>query len=189
MSQLNHIFTTLDQTNPKCTKRGIIHSLFNFLFGNLNSSTDIEFLKNNMTILEENQNVLSSQIQKTFNFVNLAYAETNTNRLLLSSLQKHILQENSSPTPIERAKSTFYDRNFFITMFQLRCHLAALQSGINLVRIDILSILDQLSVISSQKLKLTNPSGFKLLLSRLGDQHLTTFNSPSMGRGSPMVHV
>ena len=49
-----------------------------------------------MAILEENQDVLSNQIQKTFNFVNLTYAEMNTNRLLLSSLQKDILQVNNT---------------------------------------------------------------------------------------------
>ena len=70
-TQINNIFSTLDQTGPKQVKRGIIHSLFNFLFGNPNSSAEINAIKNNMSILEENQDVLSSQIQKTFNFVNL----------------------------------------------------------------------------------------------------------------------
>ena len=57
-------------------------------------------------------------------------------------------------------------------MFQLRCHLVTLQSGINSVRIDLLSILDQVSVISSQKLKptLLNPSDLKLLLTKLESQ-------------------
>ena len=32
-----------------------------------------------MTILEENQTILISQVQKTFNFVNLTYVETDTN--------------------------------------------------------------------------------------------------------------
>ena len=67
-TQANHILTTLDQTNntnPKHAKRGIIHSLFNFLFCNPNSSADIESIKNNMAILEENQDVLSSQIFET----------------------------------------------------------------------------------------------------------------------------
>ena len=56
-TQVNCILTTLDHTkdtNPKCTKRGVIHSLFNFLFVNLNSSADIETIKNNMMFLEEN---------------------------------------------------------------------------------------------------------------------------------------
>ena len=64
-TQFNDISTTLDQTrdaNPKYTKRGIIHSLFNFLFGDLISSADIESIKNNMAILEENQDVLSNQM-------------------------------------------------------------------------------------------------------------------------------
>ena len=34
-----------------------------------------------MEILEENQDILSSQIQKIFNFVNLTYAETDTKSL------------------------------------------------------------------------------------------------------------
>ena len=63
-SQINNIFATLDQTGPKCAKRGIIHSLFNFLFGNPNSSEEINAIKNNMAILEENQDILSSQIKK-----------------------------------------------------------------------------------------------------------------------------
>ena len=44
-SQVNNIFATLDQPSPKCTKRGIIHSLFNLLFGNSNSAKEIEAIK------------------------------------------------------------------------------------------------------------------------------------------------
>ena len=60
-------------------KKGIIHSLFNFLFGNPNSPEEINAIKNNMAILEENQDILSSQKQNTFNFVNLICMETDTN--------------------------------------------------------------------------------------------------------------
>ena len=62
-NQVNNIFATLDQTNPKCTKWGIIHSLFNLLFGGSNSTEEIYAIKNNMAILEENQDILCSQIQ------------------------------------------------------------------------------------------------------------------------------
>ena len=74
-----------------------------------------------MAILEENQDILSNQMQKTFNFVNLTYAETNTNRLLLRSLQKDILQVNNTVHHLSKEpKVLFHDRNFFIMMFQLR---------------------------------------------------------------------
>ena len=79
ITQVIHIFSTLDQTIPKHAKRGKIHSLFNFFFGNPNSLAEIKAIKNNMAILEEDQDVLSDQIQKTFNFVNLTYAGTNIN--------------------------------------------------------------------------------------------------------------
>ena len=54
-------------------------------------------------------------------------------------------------------------------MFQLRSHLATLCNGINLVKIDILSIMDQVSIISSQKLKLEllNHLDLKSLLTKL----------------------
>ena len=57
-------------------------------------------------------------------------------------------------------------------MFQLRNHSVTLQGGMNSVRIDLLSILDHVLVISSQKLKptLLNPSDFKLLLTKLKSQ-------------------
>ena len=58
-SQVNNIFATLDQTNPKHTKRCIIHSLFNFLLGDSNSAEEFNVIKNNMTILKENQDILS----------------------------------------------------------------------------------------------------------------------------------
>ena len=93
-TQINNIFVTLDQTGPKYTKRGIIHSLFNFIFGNPNSSAELNTIKNNMAILEENQDILSSQIQRTLNFLNLTYMETDTNWFLLKSLQKDIVQIN-----------------------------------------------------------------------------------------------
>ena len=53
-NQVDNIFTTLGQSKPKCTKRSIIHSLFNFLFGTSNSAKEIEAFKNNMAILKEN---------------------------------------------------------------------------------------------------------------------------------------
>ena len=62
--QVDNKFTTLDQSNLKCTKRGIIHSLFNFLFGNSNSDKEIKAIKSNMAILQQNQDILNNQILK-----------------------------------------------------------------------------------------------------------------------------
>ena len=126
-----------------------------------------------MAILKENQDMLSSQIQKTFNFVNLTYMETDTTRLLLKSLLKDIMQVNSTVHHLSKElESLFHDRNFFVIMFQLRSHLVTLCNGINSIKIGILSILDQFSLISSQKLKLTllNALDLKALLTKLETQ-------------------
>ena len=50
-TQINNIFATLEQTGPKYTKRGIIHSI-QFLVFDPNSSAEIKAIKTNMAILE-----------------------------------------------------------------------------------------------------------------------------------------
>ena len=71
-----------------------------------------------MEILKGNQDILSSQIQKTFNFVNLTYTETDTNRLLLRLLQKDIFQINSTVHCLSKElKAFFHNRNFLSLCF------------------------------------------------------------------------
>ena len=92
-------------------------------------------------------------MQKTFNFINLTYMETDTNRLFFQSLQKDIIQINSTVHHLSKElKALVHDRNYFIIMFQLRSHLAALHNGIHSVKIDILSIINKVSVLSSHLL-------------------------------------
>ena len=86
-TQINNIFATLNQTGQIHAERGIIHFLFNFLFGNPNSLAEINAVKNNMAILEENQDILSNQIKEHLIFVNVTYVETDTNQLILKSSQ------------------------------------------------------------------------------------------------------
>ena len=63
-SEIKNIFAILDHTDTKLAKRGVIHLLFNFLFGNPNSAEEINTFKNNMAILEENQDILSSRYKR-----------------------------------------------------------------------------------------------------------------------------
>ena len=76
-----------------------------------------------MAIVKQNHDILNSQIQKTFNFLNLTYVETDTNRLLLKSLQNDFLQINITIYCLSKElKSLFHHRNVFVIMFQLRSH-------------------------------------------------------------------
>ena len=72
------MFNTSVQTKHSHTKHRIIQSLFNFLFGTSSSTEEIKAIKNNMEILKGNQDTHSNQIKQTFNFINLTYAESNT---------------------------------------------------------------------------------------------------------------
>ena len=67
-----------------------------------------------MEILKGNQDILSKQIEQSSNFVSLTYSETDTNRLLLKSLQKDIIQINSTVHCLSKElKALIYDRNLF----------------------------------------------------------------------------
>ena len=91
-----------------------------------------------MEFLKAIQDTLSSQIEDTFNFVNLTYVETNTDRLFFSSLQQDIVQINSTVHHLwKEVKVPILDRNFFIILFQLRSHLVTLHNGLNPLRINV----------------------------------------------------
>ena len=171
-TQLYNMFNTPVQSKHSHTKCGILHSLFNFLFSTSSSTSteEINAIKNNMEILKGNQDTLSNKIKQMFNFVNLAYAESNTNRLLLSSLQKDIVQINSTVHCLSKeSKALILDRNFFIIMLHLRSHLATLCNGLNSLWINILSIVNQISIISSHILNpaLLSPHDLTSLLIQL----------------------
>ena len=65
-------------------------SIFNFLFCTSSSAEEITDIKNN---IKRKPRYLKQPAVKTFNFVNLIYAETSKNRLLLKSLQKDIVSD------------------------------------------------------------------------------------------------
>ena len=96
--------------------------------------------------------------------------ETDTNRLLLKSLQKDTVQIKSTVHHLSKEfKARIFDRNFFIIMFLLRGCLVTLCNGIHSLKIDILSILYQILIIGSQKLTpvLLNPLNLTSLLIKL----------------------
>ena len=78
------MFNTSIQSKHIYTKCGIKHSLFKYLYGTSSSTEEINAIKNNKEILKGNQDTPSNQIKQMFNFINLTYTESNTNRLLLS---------------------------------------------------------------------------------------------------------
>ena len=159
-TKLHNMFNQSNHTYPKC---GIMQSIFNFLFGTSSSIEDIKAIQNNMEILKSNQDTVSTQIKQT-------NAERNTNRLLLTSLHMHIILMNSTVHCLSKElKALILDRNFFLILFQFRSQLASLHNGLNSLRINILSIIHQVSVISSQKLTpaLLSPHDLTSLLTKL----------------------
>ena len=59
-THLHDIFNILNQSKHSHTKHGIIHSLFNFLFGTTSNAEEINTIKNNIEILKGNHDILSN---------------------------------------------------------------------------------------------------------------------------------
>ena len=138
------MFHPLHQSNNSHIKYRIIHSPCSFLFGTTSNTEEINAIKNNMEILKGNQDTLSNQIKQTFNFVNLTYAELNTNRLILSSSQRDIVQINTTVHHLSKELiALILDRNFFIIKLQLRSHLATIWNGLNSLKTNILLIINK----------------------------------------------
>ena len=119
--------------------------------------------------------------------------ETDTNRLLLRSLAKDIIQINSTVHCLSKQlKALVHNRNFFFIMFQSRSCLAIVHNGLHSIKIDILSILNQVSVISSQKLTpaLLNPKDLISLLIKLETQMVSHLRlTLPQWNGENMVYV
>ena len=107
-------------------------TVFHWLFSNLGGTDQhVEQLKNNVDILMANQNIQQEQIKEIFKLNNLTRIEMKQNRGFLKQLDVKLISLNhcvySLQFEIGRLK---IDRNFIISMFQIRSQLSTLLVGI-----------------------------------------------------------
>ena len=110
--------------NVKC---GVIHKILNFLFGESNDSATLNNIKQNIHLLKENQLMQPEQTREQYESMNLTRVETTKDRKLLKKLDRKSLQLNASFTVLSRETiMVTYDKNFILTMLQLRSKNAVL---------------------------------------------------------------
>ena len=99
---------------------GVIHKIFNFLFDKSNDSTTLNNVKQNI-YLERNQFIQWEQIREQYEMLNLTTVEIAENKKLIKKLDRKVLQLNTGFMPLLGKKNMItHDKNFFLTMLQLR---------------------------------------------------------------------
>ena len=112
-------------------KRGVITKVFNWLFGGDDNSDTIRQLKSNIEILYNNEKLHSKQIQELFRLNNLMRYKVQHKRKLLQMLDYNIKTLEIKLIDLQKdVRILINDRNFFITLFQLRSRINVIQSSI-----------------------------------------------------------
>ena len=110
--------------------------MFNWLFGGDDNSDTIRQLKSNIEISYNNDKLHSKQIQELFGLNNLTrykvqHKRKQHNRKLLQTLDYNIKTLEIKLIDLQKDVCILInDRNFFITLFQLRSRINVIQSSI-----------------------------------------------------------
>ena len=111
-----------------CVKCGVITKVFNWLFGGDDNSDTIRQLKSNIEILYNNDKLHSKQIQELFGLKNLMQYKVQHNRKLLQTLDSNIKILETKLIDLQKDVCILINnRNFSITLFQLRSRINIIQ--------------------------------------------------------------
>ena len=113
------------------TKRSVVGSIFKWLFGGGNDGAETtKQLKNNITILKQNQNLQQDQIKQLLKMNQLTAVETLKNRKLLKDLTKDMIQINFTVAQLESQSQQLYASvNFLNFMTTVRHKIAVIRDS------------------------------------------------------------
>ena len=122
----------IDPHYPDGSKRSVLDTVFYWLFGGLGGTDqNIEQLKSNVDILMAYQNVQQEQIKEIFQLKNLIRVETMWNRRNLKQLDVKLISLNHSVYSLQvKIGRLQIDRNFILSMLQIKSQLSTLLAGI-----------------------------------------------------------
>lgn len=151
---LDHI-TTHDETvdKPRRVKRGLIHKVFNFLFGSGGSDQEtINQIKKNLEILEDNQNMLGDELMRQLEMISDNNLQISKNRDVLNTLNRELLQMNRSLSTIALdVQALEFSKNFILAILQVRNRLDTVRDGLDSLRADIKKIQQYMTSLATHK--------------------------------------
>ena len=136
------------------SKRSIIHSIFHFLFGSGDSgnSETIQQIKNNLDILEQNQQNLGDELMQQLEMIDKSNIQIGQNRAVINALSRELIQLNNTLNSVSDAvKELESIKNFILAMLQVRNRLAMMRDGMNDLREDLSKISEYMTSLTSHK--------------------------------------
>ena len=138
---------------PRRTKRSVIHSIFNFLFGSGDSNSEtIEQIKKNLDILEQNQQNIGDELMRQLEMIDQSNIQIGQNRAVINALSGELIQLNSSLNSVsEGIKELEFSKNFILAMLQVRNRLDMMRDGMNNLKEDLNKISEYMTSLTSHK--------------------------------------
>ncbi len=151
---IDHVTLATEDPVPKHrrSKRGIILGFINWLFGGNDNSETIKQIKENLNILEQNQETLGSELKRQLEMISNNNLEISKNRGLLNSLNKDFVKLNHSlGQVILELRALEFSRNFIFAILQIRNRLALLRDGLDNLRVDLTKIQEYMTSLTSHR--------------------------------------
>ena len=149
------------------TKRSVVGSIFKWLFGGGDNGTDTtKQLKNNITILKQNQNLQQDQIKQLLKMNQLTAVESK-NRKLLKGLTKDMIQINFMVAQLEyQSQQLHASVNFLNFMMTVRHKIAVIRDSTFAIQQNLNHLYIYLNTLSTHKLipKMLTPYDLLALL-------------------------
>ena len=102
------------------SKRSVIHSIFNFLFGSEDNSETIQQIKSNLEILEQNEQNLGDELMRQLELIDKSNIQINQNRAVINTLNRELIQLNNSLNSVsEGLKELEFSKKFILAMLQV----------------------------------------------------------------------
>ena len=135
------------------TKRSVIHSIFNFLFGSGDSNSEmIEQIKNNLDILEQNQQNIGDELMRQLEMIDKSNIQIGQNRTVLNALSRELIQLNNSLNSVsETVKELQFSKNFILAMLQVRNWLTMMRDGMENLKEDLGKISEYMTSLTTHK--------------------------------------
>ena len=129
-------------------------TVFHWLFGGLEGTDqNVEQLKSHLYILMTNQNVQQEQIKENFILNNLTRVEMTWNRRILKQLDVKLISLNHSVYSLQAEIGRLQiDRNFILSMLQIRSPLSTLLVGIIQLNKDLEEVYNYMTTLGSNVL-------------------------------------
>ena len=131
----------------------MIHSIFNFFFGSGDSNSEtINQIKDNLEILQQNQQVLGDELMRQLEMIDNSNVQISQNQAVLIMLNRDLLQLNNSMNSLsEGLKALEFIKNFILAMLQLRNKLATMHVGMDNLKDELSQIYEYMTSLTTDK--------------------------------------